>query len=139
MGSNLIVAGLFVQLAFFIFFVIVAASFQLKLRQSTHSMGLSVTTKSWEKHMLVLFLASALILIRSVVRVVEYLQGFNGYILEREVFLYVFDAVLMFLVMALFNFIHPSKILGKSASDRTHTADGYDKHNSGLPLQHQRR
>ena len=62
--------------------------------------------------MVILFVTSALIMVRSVFRAVEYLQGFNGYLLSNEAFLYVFDATLMFLVMILFGIVHPSKILG---------------------------
>ena len=50
--------------------------------------------------------ASALIMVRSVFRVVEYVEGNNGYIMRREALLYVFDAVLMFFVMVLFNIFH---------------------------------
>lgn len=57
-----------------------------------------------------LYLGSFLIMVRSVFRAVEYLQGFNGYLLRHEAYLYLFDAVLMFLVMILFNWIHPAEI-----------------------------
>lgn len=59
----------------------------------------------------VLYFASLLILVRSVVRVVEYIQGNTGYILSHEVFLYIFDATLMFIAIAVFNFVHPSQLI----------------------------
>ena len=49
-------------------------------------------------------------MIRSVFRVVEYAQGSDGCLLHREVWLYIFDALLMVVVMLLFNVIHPSVI-----------------------------
>lgn len=58
-----------------------------------------------------LYLGSFLIMVRSIFRVVEYLQGFDGYLLKHEAYLYVFDALLMVLVMVLFNWIHPSEIV----------------------------
>lgn len=57
-----------------------------------------------------LYAASVLILIRSVFRVAEYAEGNDGALLRTEVYLYVFDAVLMFLVMVTFAVIHPSEI-----------------------------
>lgn len=57
-----------------------------------------------------LYAASGLILVRSLFRVVEYVQGNNGYLLRNEVFLYVFDAVLMAACMLVFLFYHPSRI-----------------------------
>lgn len=61
--------------------------------------------------MYMLYATSGLILVRSAFRVVEYIMGNNGFLLRREVFLYVFDALLMFAVMALFNWIHPSEVV----------------------------
>lgn len=60
--------------------------------------------------MLVLYFASLLIMIRSVFRVVEYIQGYDGYLLHHEVYLYIFDSVLMFLTMLAFNWCHPSEV-----------------------------
>ena len=47
---------------------------------------------------------------RSIFRVAEYLMGNNGYLLRHEYFLYIFDAVLMFLVMVLFLVYRPSQV-----------------------------
>jgi hypothetical protein len=58
-----------------------------------------------------LFIGSALIMVRSLFRIIEYLQGFSGYLLSHEVYLYIFDAVLMLAVMVLFNVLHPSEVV----------------------------
>jgi hypothetical protein len=108
-GAHITVAGLFIQLLFFSLFVVVHVNFHSRLRgrPTTRSlMGIP-----WEKHMFVLFAASLLVMVRSIFRVVEYLQGFDGYLLSHEVFLYIFDALLMFIMMALFNWSHPAEIL----------------------------
>jgi len=52
--------------------------------------------------------ASLFIMVRSVFRAVEHLQGFDGYLLSHELYLYGFDAILKVAVMLLLNFIHPS-------------------------------
>lgn len=57
-----------------------------------------------------LYVGSMLIMVRSVFRAIEYLQGFDGYLLRHELYLYVFDALLMFSVMVLFNWVHPAEI-----------------------------
>lgn len=36
--------------------------------------------------------------------------GNDGYLISHEVYLYVFDAMLMFLVMVIFAIVHPSEI-----------------------------
>ena len=65
----------------------------------------------WEKHMYTLYFVSLLIMIRSIIRVIEYSQGNAGYILSHEIFLYIFDGTLMFIVVAVFNVLHPSELL----------------------------
>lgn len=57
-----------------------------------------------------LYASSVLILVRSVIRVVEYIQGTDGVILSNEVFLYIFDGLLMFSVLVVFVVIHPSEV-----------------------------
>ncbi|KAG9197703.1 hypothetical protein G6514_001130 [Epicoccum nigrum] len=110
-GEKLIIVGLFVQLAFFGLFVAVAGLFHTRLqRYGPGSMSVDLGTLPWKRHLLALYASSALILVRSVFRVIEYLMGNAGYLLRHEVFLYVFDAVLMLAVMIIFNFVHPSEV-----------------------------
>lgn len=137
LGEKLILVGLFLQILFFGFFTIVAGFFHYSFtnnlpttqlsfscfrtgrgrrltNSSTAPMTPSTTVRThevpWKRHMYALYTASALVMVRSIFRVVEYKQGNDGYLLRREVFLYVFDAMLMALVMALFNWVHPSEI-----------------------------
>jgi hypothetical protein len=138
-GEKIIVVGLFLQLTFFGIFIVVAGIFHYRLsksitQSSSNSSRLSKRAKRqhssrprhssrhhdasdinvqdlpWKRHMTVLYFASALIMVRSVIRVIEYLQGNNGYFLRHEIFLYMFDALLMFIVMVLFNCIHPAEV-----------------------------
>ncbi|KAJ4316060.1 hypothetical protein N0V84_008059 [Fusarium piperis] len=106
-GAKVIIVGLFVQLICFGVFIIIAVGFDMSIRQPPAGRSHVVP---WKKHMMVLYIGSMLIMVRSVFRAVEYLQGFDGYLLKHEVYLYIFDAVLMFLVMVLFNWIHPAEI-----------------------------
>jgi hypothetical protein len=62
--------------------------------------------------MWILFISSLLIMIRSVFRVVEYVQGTGGYLLSHEIYGYIFDALLMFFVVGVVNIAHPTQITG---------------------------
>jgi hypothetical protein len=110
MGSHIIVIGLFVQLAFFGFFMVIAICFHRKLILVPTIQSRS--SYPWKKYMWTLYGASFLIMVRSVFRVVEYLQGSDGTLLHHEAYLYVLDALLMFAVMVVFNVIHPSGVTG---------------------------
>ncbi|KAH8692376.1 RTA1 like protein-domain-containing protein [Talaromyces proteolyticus] len=114
-GTHIIVGGLFLQLIFFAFFLASAITFQRRIQK--HPTPESVADYiPWTKHMMALHTSSVVILIRSIFRVIEYLQGQDGSLLSTETYLYIFDASLMFLVMVTFIYIHPSEInclLGK--------------------------
>ena len=108
-GQNVVVGGLVVQILFFGFFLIVAITFHRRLQKSLTSRSV-LPSIPWHKHILVLYLTSILILERSVFRIIEYVQGNDGYILRHEAFLYTFDGVLMLGLVVLFNVVHPSEI-----------------------------
>jgi hypothetical protein len=122
LGEKVIIVGLFLQLTFFGFFVIVTSMFHYRIvkanptcdstetSQKTASTDFDIHVLPWKRHMAALYVTSALIMLRSVFRVVEYLQGNSGYLLRHEVFLYTFDASLMLLVMCLFHWIHPAEV-----------------------------
>jgi RTA1 like protein. len=115
-GQNVIVGGLIVQILFFGFFLISALVFRRRL--ASHPTAESVADHTpWRKHMYALHTSSMLVLVRSVVRVVEYVQGAHGFLMSNEVFIYVFDALLMFVLMVIFILIHPSEancLLGRA-------------------------
>lgn len=108
MGKNLIIAGLFVQLFFFSCFISVAIHFDIAMHKVHNNRA-----QSGVLLLVTLYLANVLIMIRSVFRVVEYLQGFSGYLLSYELYLYIFDAVLIWCVMVLFNLVHPSEVVAR--------------------------
>lgn len=72
--------------------------------------------KPWKKHLLVLYLVSLLIMIRSAVRIVEYIEGNDGFILSHEIFLYIFDGTMMLIAVAIFNVFHRSELIPGSKS-----------------------
>ncbi|KAG5762546.1 hypothetical protein H9Q72_009360 [Fusarium xylarioides] len=107
-GAKIIIGGLFVQLLFFGVFIVIAIAFHRAI--SANPTARSSSGIPWQKHMLALYIGSFLIMVRSIFRAVEYLQGFDGYLLKHEAYLYIFDACFMFFVMILFNYFHPSEI-----------------------------
>ncbi len=129
LGENIITGGLGVQALFFFCFIIVSGIFNVRLHRNPTQRS---ETIGWQSYLYILYLASSLIMIRSVFRMIEYAMGQDGILLQHEVFLYVFDAALMFLAMVLFNFYHPSTIV---KSDKKRDAESHD---SGLELMEER-
>ncbi|KAJ5774760.1 hypothetical protein N7457_009656 [Penicillium paradoxum] len=121
LGSYVTIAGLVIQLVFFGFFVIVTTIFHFRIerhptpRSQTdrdNTRGDGWKQRNWLTIMIGLYVVSFLILVRSVFRLVEYEQGYSGYIMTHEVFMYIFDALLMWLAMLVMNLYHPAEILG---------------------------
>lgn len=108
-GERIIIVGLFVQIIFFGFFIVFTVLFDLKLRKYPIPRCFDAGIP-WRKHLNILYATSLLIMIRSVFRVVEYIQGNDGFILQHELFLYIFDSLLIFIAMVIFNVAHPHEI-----------------------------
>lgn len=100
MGGNLVTAGLGVQIGFFAFFIINELRFTKRAREVCLFYP-SISRKWWFLNMTLLSV-SLLIMIRSVVRIIEFTEGSNGFIVSHEYFMYVFDALPMLLVVLLF-------------------------------------
>ena len=128
-GSHIVVAGVGVQIAFFGFFMIVAFIFHGRVRHHPTPKSQS-NALPWQKHMYALYAASMLIMVRSIFRVVEYMQGNNGYLMRHEWFLYIFDALLMFTVLVIYNLVHPSEI--KALSQGGKWSSGVKMHSIDL-------
>lgn len=99
-GSYIVIIGLFVQVVFFGFFILMEIRFTMCVPK-TCPYYWKISRKWWFLN-LSLLVSSVLILIRSIVRIVEAIQGYDGYIMGHEWFLYIFDALPMFFVIVSF-------------------------------------
>ncbi|PYH41654.1 RTA1 domain-containing protein [Aspergillus saccharolyticus JOP 1030-1] len=126
-GEHIIIAGLFVQIFFFGFFIVTAGAFDRKLKKYPIPRCRDPSIP-WRKHLNILYITSFLIMVRSVFRLVEYLQGNNGYVLHHEICLYLLDAVLIFMAMVVFNVFHPSEITHLLHGSEYELQETVDKH-----------
>lgn len=110
-GEHIVVGGLVLQIVSFSLFIVVAVVFHRRILRQPTEQSRPESGIKWERHLYTLYGASALILVRSVFRVIEYSMGNNGFLLKREVFLYVFDSVLMLSTMVVLNVVHPGEII----------------------------
>lgn len=108
-GEKIIVAGLFIQIFFFSIFMIVAFAFHFRVSKSPTTLS-ALPSIPWRSHILILYITSGIILVRSVFRIVEYLMGNSGYILAHEYMLYIFDTTLMLVVLGIFLWRHPGEL-----------------------------
>ena len=117
LGQHIIIVGLFSQIVFFGFFLLVAITFHWRISRNPTFESLYQPRSFiyyWKTLLYALYAASGLILVRSIFRTIEYIQGNAGYLLRHELYLYVFDALLMLAVMIIFNVEHPSHVFPRS-------------------------
>lgn len=100
-GEKIIITGLFCQIVVFGFFVVTSVVFHTRLLKNPTKRS-AENKIPWRRYLYVLYTTSAIILVRSIFRVVEYIQGNDGYLISHEIYLYIFDAVLMAAVMLIF-------------------------------------
>ncbi|GME66094.1 Rta-like protein [Neofusicoccum parvum] len=129
-GQTFITIGLVIQLVFFGLFIVTSISYDMRLRKNSTEASRNL---SWETHIRILYISSALIVVRSIFRLIEYLQGHDGELLSNEIYLYVFDAALMLLVMIVFNWKHPAILIAPSTNIGT---DDIEARNSDNFLMH---
>jgi len=116
LAKNLITIGLVIQLLFFGLFLVVTTIFHYRIVRSPTVRSTSVAVP-WRRFILVLYFASALILIRSIFRLAEYQAGQDSTLQKNEIYFYIFDPTLMILVAVIFNVFHPSQIISRSRGD----------------------
>ncbi|KAH7123153.1 RTA1 like protein-domain-containing protein [Dactylonectria macrodidyma] len=115
-GENIILGGLFIQIIVFGLFALTAIMFEVRLRRQGSTVSLD-GQPGWKSTMLMLYVVSAFIMIRSIFRVIEYIMGNDGYPLRNEWTLYVFDACLMFGVVVAFGWRFPGGLGPKKTGD----------------------
>ncbi|KAH8198544.1 hypothetical protein TruAng_007276 [Truncatella angustata] len=115
-GQNIIMGGLAVQLIGFSVFILVSILFHWRILQNPTSTS-ATSNAPWQRFLYVLYAVSVLILIRSIFRIIEYGQGWDGSLQTFEAVLYIFDGLLMLSAMILLNIWHPSRIIS-AAPDR---------------------
>jgi len=106
LGENIIIGALFLQIAVFGFFILATVIFHHRIRKQPTSQSYNPDL-SWEKTIYVLYGISAIITIRNIFRVAEYIAGREGFLLRVEWPIYVFDAVFMAVTMATFYWWYP--------------------------------
>lgn len=99
-GKALLIAGLFVQIGIFTVFVLR----EWLMFRVVHSdaAGVAHCTVKWRQLNIVLLVSGALIMVRSIVRLVEVFEGVRSAILLHEWYTYVFDTLPMVLLVVLY-------------------------------------
>ncbi|MAD87868.1 MAG: hypothetical protein CL912_33320 [Deltaproteobacteria bacterium] len=120
--------GLVLQLIFFGIFLTISLIFFRRVRSNPSYLVSSTPVKhnkrSWQTLLKFLFLSAALIIFRCVFRIIEFAQGDDGYLMKKEVFIYIFDAAPMLIVQVVMSVVHGKDVFPKKGD--TGSANGVE-------------
>uniref|UniRef100_A0A060T0X7 ARAD1C19316p n=1 Tax=Blastobotrys adeninivorans TaxID=409370 RepID=A0A060T0X7_BLAAD len=122
-GSNVVIGGLVIQLIFFGMFVVTSMIANRRLCKNNWPKDGPYRIQ-WQTMLNVLYCGSILILIRSIYRVAEYAEGYGGSIMTHEVYMYIFDILLMFVVTCIFIYWHPVYCMGNKVDKKAQSPMG---------------
>ncbi|ETS77400.1 hypothetical protein PFICI_11274 [Pestalotiopsis fici W106-1] len=115
LAKTIILLGLAIQIMFFGVFVIVAVVVDRRLsRTPTHTaqrLDAENTKLGWRGVLRVIYIASAMIFVRSIFRLIEFCGDSNSPMMKTEAYLYVCDSTLMFGVLAILIYYHPGNYI----------------------------
>ncbi|KAH8896107.1 RTA1 like protein [Thozetella sp. PMI_491] len=115
LAKTIILVGLVVQIIFFGLFVVVTTLFHRRLTIAPTPMSIRLDEYSgrfgWRSITRVVYIASAMIFVRSVFRLIEFTGDHDSVFITSEAFLYVCDSTLMIIVLAILIVIHPSNYI----------------------------
>ncbi|KAI9172729.1 Protein RTA1 [Paramyrothecium foliicola] len=114
-GQKIVIAGLFVQVLIFGLFIVMAVLFHRRMLEQPTEVALNGSLP-WQRHLNVLYTTSGIILVRSIFRIIEFIEGNEGFLVRHEIFLYFFDALLMAIVMGIFLFWYVGDLESKKQS-----------------------
>jgi hypothetical protein len=132
-GDAIIVAGLGMQCVVFVGFMYCCICFHGRFRKHLVAVGEEVDVP-WQSMLYMLYGTSLLITVRNVFRLVEYIMGKDSYLFDNEWPVYVFDGVLMLVVMVVFLVWYPSQLQERnreSMIELVSNGDGLEEHGSG--------
>lgn len=116
-GNAIMMTGLAVQLLFFTIFIVETAICHFRLHRRQWGSSSSSGRLNWPWLFLSLYVGCILIFIRSVFRVIEYAQGWDGYLVSHEIYMYMFDTLLMALCMLSYSIVHPAYVITKTPAN----------------------
>jgi hypothetical protein len=122
-GEKIVIAGLALQVATFIVFLVASADFHIRMNRKTRVSSSAETPSEWKKMLWILYSVSVLILFRCTFRLIEYSMGNASYLIAHEWTLYAFDTVPMFLVLVLLLVLQPSKYVAQETRKVQESSD----------------
>ncbi|KAL4909519.1 RTA-like protein [Aspergillus multicolor] len=117
-GNKAVLAGLVFTLFVFGWFIWIVVTFHRRLSAAPTAVSLAEEVSGWRTYMWVLYVVCGCMIVRNLVRTIEFGSPHGADVRSREVYIYLFDAALMALVMWLWVVWHPGRLVKRARSVR---------------------
>ncbi|KAF9121870.1 hypothetical protein BGW39_010209 [Mortierella sp. 14UC] len=131
-GDKLFLTGVCAQGISYGLFTVLLSHTLMRLVADRRKAGLNQSERSWmglDRNIAItvgcLYVSSLFIIIRSVYRIIEFVQGHEGYLISNEVFLFVLDAVPLVFAIGVWAIVWPTELLDRIAAQVHEEAQTY--------------
>lgn len=112
-GTALVMAGLITQVVIFFIYIALTASIHVRLNRNPTKLS-EHPVLSWRRSFWSLYVVSTLFLVRNFVRIIEFKQGDNAFLIGHESMLYLFDGGFMLVIVLMMALVHPGRLVRKA-------------------------
>ncbi|KAJ5814713.1 hypothetical protein N7474_006490 [Penicillium riverlandense] len=113
-GKKVVLAGLIFSLVIFALFIWISFKFQRRLQNQPTPVVAQNPELKWRRYMVALYIACFALMLRNLVRTIQFASPRTSAINIKEAFIYVFDAFLMFLTLLVLLFYHPGLLIKRT-------------------------
>lgn len=133
-GKKATLAGLIFSLIVFCFFVLIAAVFHRRCNRDPTPMLLHNPKLNWERYMRALYISCFAVMLRNLIRLIQFGSDKESPLNTKEVFIYVFDAVPMLLSMVILMAYHPGLLIKRARNAQKGEILMSDRKSGEVPL-----
>lgn len=112
-GKKVVLAGLIFSLVVFSFFIWIAVSLHQRLLRNPTNI-LTMNNINWQQYMWTLYAACSALMLRNLVRTIQFGASKDSALNQKELYIYVFDAFPMFFSMVVLGVYHPGLLIKKA-------------------------
>lgn len=112
-GKKVVLAGLIFSLFVFAFFVWIAATLHRRLNNTPTDI-LTMNDLYWRRYMWALYAACSALMLRNLVRTIQFGVSKSSALNQKELFIYLFDAFPTFFSMLVLAVCHPGLLIKKA-------------------------
>ncbi|KAJ5143650.1 uncharacterized protein N7515_002437 [Penicillium bovifimosum] len=113
-GKKVVLAGLIFSLVVFTFFVLIAAKFHRRLKKMPTPLLIQNPDLPWHRYMWAIYISCFALMLRNLVRTIQFGAARTADVNTKEAYIYVFDAFLMFFAMLVLLVYHPGRLIKKA-------------------------